>query len=271
MDGIELNKRTLMNRVTACHVTAFYYVGFCYLMLRRYADAHRSFSHILVHMSRSKNYQTKSYQFDQINKKVDQMYALLSIVVALYPTRIDDSISFNLKEKHSEHIAKMRSGSEGLAVFEELFLYSCPKFIFAKPTPAASSDDGSSTHVEPYQRHLQVFLEDVKVQSLLPTLRSYLGLYTSLSVSKLATFVEIQPEELLAQLIVLKQRSLQKRWTSGNLLSGELHLTNDIDFVIQGDIITISEIKMSRRTGDFFLRQTSKFQDLIDHLNKTKQ
>lgn len=53
-------------RVTACHVTTFYYVGFCYIMLRRYPDAIRTFVNILNFILRMRQYHTRSYQYDQV-------------------------------------------------------------------------------------------------------------------------------------------------------------------------------------------------------------
>jgi translation initiation factor 3 subunit L len=84
MDSIELNQKvskecvSLMNladlpltqafftRVTACHVATYYYVGFCYLALRRYPDATRTFVSILNFISRMRPYHTRSYQYDQV-------------------------------------------------------------------------------------------------------------------------------------------------------------------------------------------------------------
>jgi translation initiation factor 3 subunit L len=66
MDNIELNKKALFSRVIPCHVTTYYYVGFCYLMMRRYADAIKAFSTVLTFIQRTKQYHTRSYQFDQV-------------------------------------------------------------------------------------------------------------------------------------------------------------------------------------------------------------
>lgn len=82
MDNIELNQKvgswfapirtrlTLLQspltRVTACHVTTYYYVGFCYVMLRRYPDAIRTFVTILNFIMRMRQYHTRSYQYDQV-------------------------------------------------------------------------------------------------------------------------------------------------------------------------------------------------------------
>ena len=67
MQNVELTKKSpLSSRVTACHITTYYYVGFCYLMMRRYQDAIKVFSHVLVFISRTKQYHTRSYQYEQV-------------------------------------------------------------------------------------------------------------------------------------------------------------------------------------------------------------
>jgi translation initiation factor 3 subunit L len=67
MDNIELNKKALFSRVIPCHVTTYYYVGFSYMMMRRYADAIKAFSTVLTFIQRTKQYHTRSYQFDQVS------------------------------------------------------------------------------------------------------------------------------------------------------------------------------------------------------------
>ena len=48
-------------------------VGFSYMMLRRYADAIRAFTHILYFLQRLKGYHTRGYQFDAV-RAVRQRY-----------------------------------------------------------------------------------------------------------------------------------------------------------------------------------------------------
>ncbi|KAJ1673106.1 hypothetical protein EV182_005877, partial [Spiromyces aspiralis] len=122
LSNIELGSpRAPYTRVTACHVTVYYYVGFAYLMMRRYADAIRIFIQILTFISRSRQYHTRSYQLDSVNKRVDQMYALLAICNSLSPSRIDEGVHSQLREKYGEQQHKMlRGDKEALAVFEEL-------------------------------------------------------------------------------------------------------------------------------------------------------
>jgi translation initiation factor 3 subunit L len=67
-----------------------------------------------------------------------------------------------------------------------------------------------------------------------PTVKSYLRLYTTMDLKKLAGFLEVEPEELRSWLLVNKQRSRQTRWTENGLLDGEVVNANDLDYAMQG-------------------------------------
>ncbi|KAI9820255.1 MAG: hypothetical protein M1827_005877 [Pycnora praestabilis] len=254
LDDIELNKKSMFARVMAAHFTTYYYVGFSYLMMRRYADAIKMFSHILVYVSRTKNFQ-KNAQYDSISKQNDQMYALIAICVAFNPTRLDDTIHTALREKYGEQFMRMqRGGPESLPLFEELFRSACPKFI--SPTPP--DFDNPEINVDPVEHHLGIFMEEVKNNMWSPTVKSYLKLYTTMDLNKLAGFLEVEPEKLRNWLLVNKQRSRQMRWSEGGLLDGDVVNSNDLDYAMQGDLIHISEAKVGRRLVDWYLRNLAR-------------
>lgn len=200
------------------------------MMMRRYADAIKTFSHILVYVSRTKGFQ-KNAQFDSITKKNDQMYALIAICVALCPTRLDDTIHATLREKYGDQFQRMqRGGLDTLPIFEQLFNSACPKFI----SPIPPDFDKPENNIDPAQHHLQVFMSDVKNAMLGPTLKSFLKLYTTQDLHKLAGLIDLGPENLRTQLLVYKQRSRQTRWSEGGLLEGDIVNTSDLDFALEG-------------------------------------
>ncbi len=231
LDDIELNKKATFARVMAAHFTTYYYVGFSYMMMRRYADAIRMFNHIMVYVSRTKNFQ-KNAQYDSINKKSDQMLALIAICVAFHPTRLDDTIHTALREKYPDALLKLqRGGPESLPVFEELFRAACPKFI----SPVPPDFDNPEANVDPIEHHLSIFMDEVRTNMWSPTVKSYLRLYTTMDLKKLAGFLEVKPDELRAFLLVNKQRTKQLRWADGRgLLDGELVNVSDLDYALQG-------------------------------------
>jgi translation initiation factor 3 subunit L len=230
LDDIELNKKAMFARVMAAHFSTYYYVGFSYMMMRRYADAIRMFSHILVYVSRTKNFQ-KNSQYDSIAKKNDQMYALIAICVAFHPTRLDDTIHTALREKYGEQFNRMqRGGPEALPIFKEMFKQACPKFI----SPTAPDFDNAENNLDPMEHHLAIFMDEVKNNMWSPTVKSYLKLYTTMDLKKLAGFLEKEPEELRHWLLVNKQRSRQTRWTEGALLDGDVFNSSDLDYALEG-------------------------------------
>jgi translation initiation factor 3 subunit L len=254
LDDIELNKKAMFARVTAANFSTYYHVGFSYMMMHRYADALRSFNHILIYISRTKNFQ-KGAQYDSIAKKSDQMYALVAICVALHPTRLDDTIHTAVREKYGDQLARMqRGGPEALPVFEELFRAACPRFI--SPTPP--DFDNAQLNVDPVEHHLAIFMKEVKNNMHASTVRSYLKLYTTMDITKLAGFLEVDAETLRGWLLVNKQRSRQVRHTEGSLLEGEIVSANDLDYAMQGDLIHVAEQKVGRKFTEYFLRNCTR-------------
>ncbi|ROT38482.1 RNA polymerase I-associated factor PAF67 [Sodiomyces alkalinus F11] len=254
LDDIELNKKAMFARVMAAHFTTYYYVGFSYMMMHRYADAIRMFSHILVYVSRTKNFQ-KSAQYDSITKKNEQMYALIAICVAFQPTRLDDTIHTALRDKYGDQLLKLqRGGPESLPIFEELFRAACPKFI----SPVPPDFDDPASNIDPVEHHLSVFMDEVKTNMFSPTIKSYLRLYTTMDLNKLAGFLDVDTDELRSWLLVAKQRTKQLRWTENSLLDGDLVNVSDLDYALQNDLIHISEAKVGRKLVDWYLRNLSR-------------
>ncbi len=49
LEHVELNKKSLYSRVPKCQITVYYYVAFCYLMMRRYpCSSSRPFIWLLI-------------------------------------------------------------------------------------------------------------------------------------------------------------------------------------------------------------------------------
>jgi translation initiation factor 3 subunit L len=64
---VQMNRKTLSAVVPGCQVTTYYYVGFAYLMMRRYQEAIQTFCNILLYVQRTKQLlQLKSVQFETV-------------------------------------------------------------------------------------------------------------------------------------------------------------------------------------------------------------
>lgn len=270
LDHIELGKKNaLMTRVTACHVSTYYYVGFAYLMLGRFPDAIRSLTSILTFIQRLKSF-TRSYQHDQLTKTADRMYALLAISTVLCPTRLDESLQSALKDKYGEQLSRMHKAQP--AAFEELFLYAAPKFITtsgpAYEDPAAMSTWDDAQLPDPVQHQLKLFMADIIPQLSNGTVRSFVKLYKSLGIDKLAAFCDADEEEVVERMMVAKAATRQFKWQSGSLLDGTVINTSDLDFVLDADTVHVAEHRAGRRYGDWFLRNGTRMADSTQYLRK---
>lgn len=267
LENIDFNKKSLYSRVPACQITTFYFVGFAYMMMRRYQDAIRTLSNILLYIQRTKTmFQNKTQLYDQISKTNDQMYTLLSMCLVLYPMRIDESVHSHLREKYQDKMNKMQRGD--MSEFEASFAFACPKFL--SPVPPNYELDNTAKSKEPFALQMNVFKDEVSQQIQVPTIRSYLKLYTTLPIAKLAAFMDMSEDELCTQLMCFKHKMKNLVWTKGTSgLDGEFQSASEVDFYIDKDMIHIADTKVARRYGDFFIRQFHKFDEIMRSLKAT--
>jgi len=264
---IELNNKGLYTKVTACHISLFYYLGFVYMMLRRYVDAIKTFANILLYINRTKQYHTKSYQYEQMLKKNEQMYGLLAICISLCPQRVDENVHTVLRDKYADKMQKMQKGD--LATFEELYAFACPKVVNpASPPYALILEDpvkypASNYNQEALRVQTKIFLTEVKQQMNIPTIRSYLKLYTTIGTKKIATFLDTDEKTFKTQLLCYKHKTKGLVWTGGAPLNGEVASCSDVDFYVDTDMIHINDTKVARRYSEFFIRHTDKLLNLV--------
>jgi translation initiation factor 3 subunit L len=277
LEPIDISRKSQYTHIPACQISTSYYIGFAYMMMRRYSDAIRTFTSILLYIQRTKQlYSSRSYQNDQINKQTDQMYHLLAICLVLHPQCIDESIQQVLREKnYNDNMYKMQCGD--MEVFRNFFMFACPKFVSPCPPPFEMMTDDFVK--EPLEHQAQVFMDEVKQQLELPTIRSYLKLYTTLPLQKLASFMDKNERNgerdndravsrLSTQLLCFKHKMNNVVWTKGGGLEGKFQSGSELDFYIDNDMIHIADTKVSHRYGDFFIRKILKFEDLNRRLKK---
>ncbi|CAE7855228.1 unnamed protein product, partial [Symbiodinium microadriaticum] len=258
----------LFYRIPACHVTVFYYMGFAYMMMRRYVDASRTFQDILVFLSKISTVNSLSYQYDQMLKKQDQMYVLLLICNALCPQPLDESLEKPIREKHADKQMRLQQGNE--ACFEDLFSYACPKFVAASMPDLENLENFTAN--EAHQRQLTLFLQEVRQQQALPTIGSYMKLYTSLQTSKLAQLCEMDGEGLRDQLMCVMHKTRQLvHQRVGTPLDGELNPCGEVEFYLDGDMVHINAQKPQRPHADVFLEHIRKFQDILKRADKIEK
>jgi len=266
VEDLDLSKKGLFTRVTACHISVFYYVGWAYLVMRRYTDAIKTYSNILFYIGRTKQYHTRSYQYEQILKKNEQMYALLAIAVSLSPQQqTDDNLLSTLRDKFSDRLSRMQSNTVDVSAYEELFAFSCPKFV--SPSPPDYDDlPANYNPQEAYRLQLKLFLREVEQQKMLPTIRSFLKLYTTIGLGKLAALLEEDESTFREFLQCLKHKTHALAWTGGAPLSGEWASSADVDFYVDSEVAHVADFSISRKHSDYFVKQIIKLEEIIANL-----
>lgn len=248
---IQFKDKDMMSLVPACQITANYYAGFANFMIRKYANTIQLYQHVLGYIQRTKQFfQNRSFQAEDINKKNDQMLALLAIASTFCPLRLDESVNQQVKEKYSEKLTRLQHGD--MTVYDDLFFSGCPKFLSPIVSENSSSLFGSSG---PRGLQLQVFKSEVDQQRLIPTLRSYLKLYTTIPISKLAKFLDMDVNQVRCCLMAFKHKKEVAKGDGGE------QTTLDIDFYVDKDMIHISDTKIARHYGDYYVQQIIKLRE----------
>lgn len=167
-------------------------------------------------------------------------------------------------------------------VFRNFFIFGSPKFVSpcppVPPSPDDKLDDKPDEYIkDPMEHQTEVFMDEVRQQMELPTIRSYLKLYTTLPLAKLASFMDPKNDDdrninrLLIHLLCFKHKMKNIVWTKGaSGLEGKFTSGSELDFYIDNKMIHIADTKVSQRYGDFFIRKILKFEDLNRRLHQFK-
>jgi translation initiation factor 3 subunit L len=265
LDPIQIHSKAKYTQVSSAYVAIHYYLGFSFLMLRRYQDAIDILSGILLYMGRAKKVQAS--QYDQA--KYDNMYALLAILVTLLPSPIDEHVQNTL---HTEHSDKVIASQRDM---EQLFSYSCPKFV--SPVPPTFDEEEIFVHSNaplPLQR--KVFMKEIDQQTALPTILSYLRLYSSIGLDKFVTLLDRDKKMntliLRTHLLCLAHKSFQKHLTPGNNLSeGVRESATYQQFWMEADMVHIVDKPTEKKYGEIFLNNTNQIISALHEVKKQKQ
>ncbi|CAL0319229.1 unnamed protein product [Lupinus luteus] len=258
----DISEHGVYTIVIGSHITTIYHHGLANLMLHRYVEAIREFNKILLYIYKTKQYHQKSPQYEQILKKNEQMYALLAICLSLCPQSrlLDETVNSQLREKYGEKMIRMqRYDDEAFAIYDELFSYACPKFI----TPSAPSFEEPLLN---YNQRLQLklFHYEAKQQQLLSGVRTFLKVYSTISLTKLASHMEVDEPTLRTILITYKHKAHAVD-SDGKVISNA-----DVDFYIDDDMVHVVESKPAKGYGDYFLRQVVKLEGVINEMDAIK-
>ena len=198
------DQNELFTLVPTCHVNVYYHAGVSMLMVRRYADCIDTLSTIALHILRvlkPGNANSKAIQ-SQHSKMMDKILNLLTIAISLsMGRRVDDQVMEVIQSKLGDKFRRLNNGD--VQLFEEMFENSCPKFI----SPSVAEHGAAGGASEAWKAQVTIFMTEIQQQVDLFKLRSYLKLYSSIELEKMASFNDISQEELIEQLVASKHKS----------------------------------------------------------------
>ena len=215
------------------------------------------------------------------------MIALLAILTHICPTSpLDDSIASIVREKHANTLSKIESGEEG---YEDLFVFACPKFVNpAVPDYSQALKPGASAvpyGQDAYKLQVHHFMNEMAAHQTLRKMRSYMCLYTSIEVEKLATFNDMKVEEFEPLLTCYKHKMRQlERGTTAALVDSaskgvvkgaksdqdKRGMAMDIHYYLAGNVVHVEEAEKTRRFENFFMKQIASNGEILRQLEAIK-
>ena len=111
-----------------------------------------------------------------------------------------------------------------------------------------------------HKQQVEIFNQEMQpVATAGKNLRGYLKLYTSLPVSKLATFHDMTEADFVPRLLSYKVRLRQLERGEGDSYSeGTFKSALDIHYYMEGDMVHIDEAEIQRRFETYFIGQIAQ-------------
>jgi len=237
-----------INSVFGAKLSVAYHTGVSLLMLRRHKDAAKVLGGICATMMRGfKTGQLRKLPgSDQFSKQFERMLSLLALLQHICPMEgvLEESVARAIREKHSARL-------EAASSYEEWF--QSPKFVSTDPM------------VTIHRHQVQLFLREMESIAVNRNLRSYLKLYTSLAVDKLAKFHDKEKEEeILPTLLSYKVRTRQLEREEGDGYDqGKWKDALDIHYYIVKDMVFVDEAAKQRRFENFFYNRIEQNNDIL--------
>ncbi|CAH8647838.1 unnamed protein product [Dicrocoelium dendriticum] len=293
LENIKISRLDMYHEVPTCHVTTGYYVGFCYMMMRRYMDAIRTFSATLAYKARTIGIVQRTDLREYVQKQSDQMSSLLALCLTLSPLSTDQAMDTDRRDKFSETMLRLQQLDEN--EFVSSFDLGCPKFITPEsPHYTRSTTGGDAVYaLEPQRQQMELFKLEMSHQIELLRLRSFLKLYTNMPVSKLAAYLTMSDLEVHMALMACKYRlrmitcpsdsnAPETNESAGGYgaafssagapdLSGPQQLFADLDFFVDGNLVHVADTTMDRRFSEYFVRHIEMLQQMNQTLDSLER
>ena len=176
-----------------------------------------------------------------------------------------------IEAKFPEKLRGLQSGMR--SVYVELFEQASPKFI----SPVVPDYKlPLNINNEAYQHQVSVFLTEIEQSTPFLKLKSYLGLYSAIDLSKLARFNDITETELIQQLLSQKNKSLQLKTVTKNGITTAVrtNVTDTHYYIDEGVLIINSNTvknDVDKTYERFFVSGVKKHSEIVQNITKAFQ
>lgn len=257
----------LISQIPTCHVNVYYHAGVAQLMLKRHIEALDTFSDvILAFISSIKATPGHRGGNTPLVKTLDKILFLLTVTYALSPGyRINEQVKELVESKLGEKYRKLISGD--VSLMSEMFEGACPKFV-CSVVPNYSVIE--NLNQEAFSNQATLFTKDAGQLLSILKIRSYLRVYKSIELSKVARMTGVSEEEITSQLQSLKQRTMQYSSSTDGTASTRVSIS-DVQFSLVDNVLMIEEDTRNSKNESaerFFKSSTRKHIDIMNDMNR---
>jgi len=309
----------VFSQVFSCKLTLLYHLGFALLMLGRFADATRVLDSLVAPLARLQKthggFPTRALPpgappSDQVSKAFDRSLTLLVVSHHLASksssVSVDDASRQTLKDRFGDKVAASEHRSDRathVAYLVTLLAPASPKFVV--PSSSLSGEDAATVDedddaeattpqkedakVALFQQQMRLFSKLASQHLQMAKIKSYLQLYASIPLDKLASFNDTSADDLRHSLLNLKFSMLHKKnqrnaflgtsttsdddllstftpaWTSNYATDPA-----DLHFYVEHDMVHVDEPQADDADAHDFLDQIHKFRQAT-HLLKLQE
>mmetsp|Transcript_4086 Transcript_4086/g.6707 ORF Transcript_4086/g.6707 Transcript_4086/m.6707 type:complete len:455 (-) Transcript_4086:115-1479(-) len=285
----------MFTTVTLCHFNVMYHTAVCHLLLRKFTSAVDILSTVVLHISRllkpgagggasgagagggergvGGGGNIRGGLQQQLQRNLDKVLALAVLASFLCPGyRLDEQVKETMEAKFADRILKLQNADTFQKNFTDLFEYSTPKFI-SPYVPDYSGGAAKGDNVSTTSHILSMFLVEVQQHQSFMKLKTFLGMYATIDVSKLARFSELSESEVVSQLLSYKHKStMMTNMSSGTGIQATSPSVNtsDLHFFVDNGAIVVdassSKSDLNRAHERFFTSGVHKHDEILNQV-----
>ncbi|KAG8343872.1 putative RNA polymerase I associated factor PAF67 [Trypanosoma vivax] len=235
----------ILTSVAPASVSLLYHMGFCYLMLRRYADASRVFR-----LSFSTKVNSRKFS-EKVQMDCAYMHVVSCILGGTQPDTFNWWKDERKKRVFDDDKELLTTGDEER--FRDVFDRCSPKFLAVPPmtTSVYKGTEGKELQARLFRRALKQQEDTIQ-------LRGYFGVYQTTTIDLVKKILDVDDGLLPLFAMKLNSRQLVHDGVSADLLSGTYAVHAALDCTVKGDNISVVQ-KSSNRTTE------AKYADRINN------